>query len=96
MPAAPGADESGRARCLDTDYPHIGAALSERCRDTRDQPAAANADQHGTQPRYLLDQLEPDRALTGDHYRVVEGVYEQPTEVVRGGLGGKQGGVDVA
>ncbi len=41
-------------------------------RDTGDEPAAADRNDHRVELRKLLEQLEPDRALAGDHGRVVE------------------------
>jgi hypothetical protein len=59
-PAAIDADR--RVACLDRDG-HPGG-----------QPAAADRDRDRAHVRALLEDLQPDRALAGDHVRVVEGV----------------------
>ncbi len=59
---------------------------SEPGRDARDQPAPADRDQHGVEVVDLLFELHPDRALPGDHLRLVERVHEQrPSFLLPGG-----------
>ena len=68
---------------LDTDHPHMRPQLLHGSCDPRDQPAAADRHDHHVQLGYLVDQLQPHRALAGDHHRVVVGMDDHPP----GGLG---------
>ena len=56
--------------------PDRRASLLERGRDPADQPAATDPDDHDVQVGLVLEQLQADRAVTGDHRRVVERVDE--------------------
>ena len=56
-----------------------GLTRLERDRDAADESAAAHGDDDGVEVRHLLDQLEADGALAGDHARVVEGMDEDET-----------------
>jgi hypothetical protein len=57
---------------LDADEAHLRSHLLDRDRDPRDHPAAADRHEHGGQVGNLLEQLQADGALPGDHIFVVE------------------------
>ena len=66
----------GRAGRLHADHPYVRVGRLGRHRDPGDQPAAADPGDDRAHVRALLEDLQPDRALTGDHVRVVERVDE--------------------
>ncbi len=70
--------------------------MPDRRRYPADQATTADTHQDGPQAGDLLGDLEPDRALPGDHGRIVEGMHQQPAVLERGGLGRQQSGVDPA
>ena len=60
---------------LDADDLHVGPQGLDVAGDARDEPAAADGDEHGRQVALALAQdLLADRALAGNHQRVVEGM----------------------
>ena len=61
-----------RARGLDADDADAGRVPAERGGDARDEPAAADGDDHDLGLGRLLGELEADGALPGDDQRVVE------------------------
>ncbi len=69
-----------RLRLADVDL-RLGRERVERARDPRRQPAATPRDEHGIDAIELLDELEPDRAVTGHHGRVLHRVDEEPLHV---------------
>ena len=67
-----------RRRALGLDADHLDAMV-EPGGDPRDQPAAADGDEHGVERGQaesgeILLPFEPDRALAGDRFRRVIGV----------------------
>ena len=77
-PAASACGHRLRALGLHAPDPHPGPQRPQRRRDTGDQPAAADADQHvGQLAGASVGELQTDGALTGDHHRVVEGVDQR-------------------
>src|SRR3712207_9219435 len=63
----------GRGR-LDADDPDVGTAGPHGGRDAGDQAPAAGADDDGGDVGALVEDLQADRALPGDHGGVVERV----------------------
>jgi hypothetical protein len=62
---------------LNADQPDLRPARPQRQRDTRREPAAADRDHNRLDLRKLFCELEADRALTGDHVWILEGVDER-------------------
>jgi len=58
-------------------YPAPGPPRLQVQRDARDQATAADGDEHRVEVRQLLQQLDRDGALAGDHVAVLEGVDER-------------------
>ena len=73
---------AGLAR-LHADEPHAGPQRTQRDRDSRRQPAAADRQDEGLDVRQLLGELEPDRALARDHGGVLERVHERRAGLLR-------------
>jgi hypothetical protein len=67
-----GSDARG-ALGLDADHAGVGPAL-DRGGHSRDQPAAADRDDHGIHLGEFLDDFQAERPLPGHHVGVVEGV----------------------
>ena len=64
-------------------------------RDAGDQAAATDGHEDGVHPVAVLAQdLEPDRALAGDHVGVLEGMDEDQTVALRHGMGPRERLVD--
>ena len=73
-------------RGLDADDADLGPQCVERDRDPCREPAAADGDHHGRRPvGELLGELEPERPLAGDDARVLEGVHERGSGLLRAG-----------
>ena len=64
-------------RGLDADHPHRGQQRLDGDRHARRQPAAPERNDDTRQVGDVLDQFEAERALPGDHCRVVEGMAER-------------------
>ena len=62
---------------LDADDAHLGPRLLDDAGDPADQPAAAEGDDHRGEVRDVLEQLQAQRRLAGDHVRVVERMDER-------------------
>ena len=78
----------GTARSVPTCTPItsiVGPRGLDRDRHPADQPAAADGHDHARQVGHLLEQLEPERALAGDHV----GILERMDERHRARLGGE-------
>ena len=61
----------------------LRARAAQRDPDAARQAAAADGHHHAREVRHVLEQLEPERALAGDHVEVVEGMHERRTRLVR-------------
>ena len=70
-------EREARRLGLHADDAHLRPHLAQGERDSRGEPAAADRDDHRLDLRQLLGELEPDRALTGDHLFVEVGVDER-------------------
>ena len=82
---APACSEGGTAAApgrLHADHPDVRVGALATAAMPGDQPAAADAGDDRAHVRALLQDLQPDRALTGDHVRVVERVDEDRTGTV--------------
>ena len=86
-------ERHGLARCerarerrstlgLDPDDAHAGAQVAQRDRGAADQPAAADRDDDRADVRDVVDDLEPERPLAGEHERVVERVDQDHAALV--------------
>ena len=62
---------------LDTDQLHVHTRAAQRDADAAAETAAADGHHHAREIRHVLEQLQPERALPGDHIDVVEGVHER-------------------
>ena len=69
--------QSGRELRLDGDDPRLRPKPLTAVATPGNQPAAADRDDDDVGVRHVLDELEPDRPLPGDHVRVVERVDER-------------------
>ena len=66
-----------RAFGLDADDPGLGATcLHGRC-DAADEPAPADTHDDDIDVGHVVDDLEPDRPVAGDHGWIVEWVHER-------------------
>ncbi len=71
--------ERGRELGLDADHAHVGPPCLQRSRETGDESAAADRHDHDVRNGAVLEDLERDRALPGDHRRLVERMDERPS-----------------
>ena len=62
---------------LHADHADVGPLGLDGQRHTADESPAADGDEHGLDVGQLLEQLEPERALAGDHARIVERMDEE-------------------
>jgi hypothetical protein len=62
---------------LDSDDPHLGLERLQSDCDSGGQPAAADRNHERPEVLQLLDQLQGDRPLPGDHTLVLERVHER-------------------
>ncbi len=78
VPADGAAGERRARRRLDAHEPQLRPQLPQRDRNARGETAAADREHdHLGGGRKLLGQLEPERALAGDHLRIFERVDER-------------------
>ena len=82
-----GVGERRGALGLHGDDPDVGTAGLDRGRDPAEQPPAPGADDDGGDVRALVEDLQADRALAGDHVGVLERVDEHRAGAL-GVLGG--------
>ncbi len=75
---------------LDPDEPHLGFQGLDGHRHARGQPSAPHRQDHGVHFGQVLNDLEPQGALAGDHLGVIEGVNKS-IPLGRQGLGPFQG-----
>ena len=73
----------GARRGLDADDDGLGMRRLDRHRHAAGEPPAAEGHHDLAQVLDVLGELEPERALAGDHVEVVEGVHEGEVALLR-------------
>ena len=81
-------------RGLDADDLHVRLGFLDHQRHPRAQPAAADRHDDPREVGDVLEQFQPERALSGDDRLVVERMDERQSALLRPGQRGNQAGVD--
>ena len=78
MPSLPRPQHRRQLLRLNPNHPNPRIGLLQRTGNAPNQPAPANWNHHRLHIRHLLQQLQSNRPLPADHFRIIERVNESP------------------